>query len=277
MRAHVLIREAPWYRRQAFERGLKAVGFDVVSINPDQARSGDVLVCWNRYGNVHEHATKFERAGGSVIVAENGYIGRGGGSPKFQVHPGGPKPGDYYSISWGWHNGRGTWPAGGPERFEAMGIELKPWRIDGGHILICPNRSFGVGAQVMSPSWAQEKLHALSRITKRLIKIRSHPGNNAPARPLEADLEGSWLVYVWSSSVAVHSLAAGIPTFIEAPWNILKGASATGSVEDHYSPNRQPHFERMAWHQWTVEEIESGEPFRALLSAAGQGQVALNS
>jgi hypothetical protein len=274
-RASVLIREAPWYRRHAFERGLAAVGFEI-SGNV-AGRPGDVLVIWNRYGNVHEAATRFEREGGRVIVAENGYLGPGGGSPKFQVHPGGPKPTDYYSVSLDWHNGRGSWPCGGPERFRAIGVELKPWREKGSYVLICPNRSFGVGAQVMRSDWAASTARRLSRETKREIRTRAHPGNNAPQRSIEEDLTYAWAVVVWSSSVAVHSLLAGIPTFIEAPWQVLKRAGASGKVDDPIVPDRLPHFERMAWHQWTVKEIESGEPFRALLSAAGQGQVAVGA
>jgi hypothetical protein len=272
-----MIREQPWYRRQAFEQGLRTVGFEIAGAPSGKPGPGDVLVIWNRYGNWHEAATRFEREGGRVIVAENGYIGRGGGAPKFQVHPGGPKPHDYYSVSWGWHNGRGTWPAGGPERFRALGVEVKPWRAEGGHVLVCPNRSFGVGAQVMAPGWAAARQADLQRATRRQVRVRAHPGNDAPQRPLEADLAGAWAVVVWSSSVAVHSLIAGVPTFIEAPWHVVKGAGATGSLDEPVMPERMPFLERMAWSQWTVAEIESGEPFRQMLPATGQGQVAVGA
>jgi hypothetical protein len=74
--------------------------------------------------------------------------------------------------------------------------------------------------------------------------------------------------------VAVHSLAAGFPTFIEAPWHVVKGAEAGGSIEEPVMPERRPHFERLAWHQWRIEEIKSGEAFRSLLAAAEKGEVA---
>jgi hypothetical protein len=70
---------------------------------------------------------------------------------------------------------------------------------------------------------------------------------------------------VWSSSAALHSLAAGIPTFIEAPYQIVKSAGASGSPDEPVMPERLPAFERMAFGQWRIEEIESGEPFRRLL------------
>lgn len=272
-RAYILIRDAPWYRREAFGRGLMAAGYDMRT-GTAPARPGDALVIWNRYAGWHETAVRFEREGGTVICAENGYLGAGGTEPKFDVHPGGPKPGHYYALALGWHNGRGQWPAGGPERFAALQVELKPWRTAGRHILVCPNRSFGVGAQVMPADWGQRCAGRLRAVTARRVVVRDHPGNSRPARPLRSDLEGAWACVVWSSGSAVHALAAGIPTFIEAPYHVLKGAGASGTVDAPVMPERLPHFERMAWAQWQCREIESGEPFRHLLRAAGQAQVA---
>lgn len=271
MRAYNCIKTEPWYRKQAFDKGLQAVGFEVKAGPPTLGmKKEDVLLIWNRYGTTHELALMAERSGATVVVAENGYLGKGGTSPKFDVHPGGPKPWHYYSLSVGWHNGRGRWPTGGPERFRALDVELKPWRENGEHILICPNRSFGVGEQVMSPEWASIYANGLKGLTKRPIRIRTHPGNNAPMKPLEEDLKNAWAVVVWSSSVACHALLEGLPTYIEAPYQVLKSASASGPIENPILPDRLPHFESMAWHQWTCEEIESGEPFRALLPAAGK-------
>lgn len=261
-----MIRDAPWYRASAFARGLKAAGYEKVFHGaPVNAQSGEVLVIWNRYGHTHEVASAFERDGGTVIVAENGYLGAGGTSPKFDVHPGGPQPHHYYSLSLGWHNGRGKWKVGGSERFAALGVELTPMRKSGKHVLVCPNRSFGVGEQVMRPDWADRCAERLRKETSREVRIRRHPGNNSPARPLAEDLKDAWAVYIWSSGAGIHSLLAGIPTFVEAPYWIMKGASASGSVEDPKMPVRDEHFQAMAWAQWTCAEIETGEPFRHLL------------
>ena len=265
MRAFSLLRRDPWYRREAFELGLKRAGHEVLVRSPDRGRAGDVMLIWNRYGSVHELALRFESEGGRVLVAENGYIGAGGTSPKFDVHPKGPQAGSYYALSEAYHNGRGRWPSGGPERLNALGLNLAPWRAEGEHILVCPNRAFGVGEQVMHPDWAERCATRLRKGTKRPVRIRSHPGNDAPKRPLSEDLKGAWAVVVWSSSVAVHALAAGVPTFIEAPWQIVKAAGASGAVDAPVLPDRQPVFERMAWAQWRLDEIETGEPFRRLL------------
>lgn len=266
MRAYCLIRDQPWYRRDAFIRGLNSVGMEVHCAAPSKPDRETLLLIWNRYSGWHSTAQQVEAAGGKVIVAENGYLSQGGGVPKFDVHPHGPKPESYYSVSEGWHNGRGKWPSGGPERFQALGVKLKPWRTDGTFILVCPNRSFGIGEQVMQPDWAERCAARLKKMTDKPVRIRPHPGNDAPRMGLSEDLKGCWAVVVWSSSAAVHSLLAGIPTYIEAPHHVMKGASARGPLDSPELPDRLPHFERMAWSQWQLREVETGEPFRRLLS-----------
>lgn len=275
MRAFSLIRSQPWYRAEAFSAGLKAAGYEVRHGGPDSARSGDLLLIWNRYSGNHDIALRFEREGGTVIVCENGYLGKGGVSPKFDVHPKGPKPDSYYAIGLGFHNDH-TRVLPGQGRFQRLGVELKPWRTDGDHILVCPNRSFGVGDRVMHPDWAERVQKRLQRETKRPVRVRGHPGNDAPKRSIHEDLKGCWAVFVWSSSCAGHALAEGVPTYIEAPFQILKPASASGPVDAPVCPDRLPHFETMACGQFTCEEISKGVPF-ALLRAARKVEVAASA
>ncbi len=263
-RAWVVLKPQPWYRKEAFCKGLAAAGYEVLERSPDRGRPGDLLVQWNRYSSNAAIASRFESEGGRVLIAENGYLNADGSAPKFSVHPGGPKPSDHYAIGIGFHNDAERVLPGGPERWAKLGIELKPWRTDGEHILVAPNRSFGVPERTMHPDWAQRTAAALAKQTRRQVRIREHPGNNAPRRALSEDLKNCWAVFVWSSSVAVHALAAGIPTYIEAPFQILKGASASGPVDAPVMPERLPHFERMACGQFTCAELESGEPFRGL-------------
>jgi len=266
VKAYVLIRQAPWYRRQSFIDGLKAAGHEVFESLPSKFDSDSVAVIWNRYGSGEALASKVEADGGTVLVSENGYLGLRGVSPKFSVHnPKGSAPNDYYALGLGYQNDASRVKVGGPERWEAMGLELKPWRTEGKHVLICPNRSFGAPGRVMDPKWAEMCAFRVRQQTNREVRIRLHPGNDAPKRPISEDLKDCWAVFVWSSSVASHSLLAGIPTYIEAPFQILKGASASGPVEAPQVVDRLEHFQRLSWGQWQVAEIAQGLPFRHLL------------
>lgn len=269
MKAYVLVREQPFYRRDAFVAGLRAVGIQTEVKQPTRLDRETVIVIWNRYSSNHDLATQVERAGGTVIVCENGYIGHGGSTPKFDVHPGGPKPEHYYAVARRFHNDSTLSVLGATPRFPALGVELKPWRTGGDYVLVCPNRSFGVPGRTMPPDWPEQAAARIRKKTGFAVRIRAHPGNDRPKRELAEDLAGARAVVVWTSSCGVHALAAGIPTFCEAPFWILKGAASLTSVESPDLPDRQSHFELMSWSQWTISEISSGDPFRHLLPAAG--------
>ena len=260
MNAHSLIRDAPWYRREAFENGLKAAGHTVTRSQPTRPDASTLLLIWNRYGAIHDLASRVEAAGGTVMVAENGYIGRGGTSPKFDVHPNGPKPEHYYALSLGYHNDATRIRAGGCTRLIELDLDLKPERQGGDYDLICPNRSFGPPERMMHPDWAKRTAAALS---SRPTRIRSHPGNNAPTRTLAEDLRYAASVYIWSSSCGVHALVDGVPVVCAAPFWIC----AWLHPRDHltYDEMRWHLLIRMSWAQWTLREIESGEPFHHLL------------
>lgn len=286
MIAHVLIREQPYYRRSAFVRGLEKAGHTVLLREPDKPNKETLLVIWNRYMHQHDLACRVELAGGKVIVAENGYIGEGGTSPKFDVHPQGPKPNHYYCLSLDYHNGRGRVPK--PqwhERLTKLRLPLKPLRLEGDYVLICPNRSFGVGDQIMHPDWAQRTADALKKVTDTPIRIRNHPGNNKPANDLATDLSGAKAVAIWSSTCGLHALVEGIPVVCAAPYWICKDAtwsdwqnmsfelskrSLDGNLglQNWFCVWRYASLIKMSYAQWTCSEIESGDPFRRLLSIA---------
>lgn len=250
-------------------------GLDVRTGHPQQFDRDTVVLMWNRYSDNHQLATRVEAAGGTVLVAENGYMGQGGTTPKFDVF-GGVDPQHYYALAVGGHNGSGSWNSEGPERFDALGVELKPWRTEGDHILVCPSRNFGRPDMLMPSLWVEQVSKAIRTFSKRPIRVRVHPGNDRPQRGLVDDLKGAWAVVVWASSSGVHALAEGISVAAYAPHWICKGAAFEGvselltiseqpDVRQRMTERRRAAFERMAWAQWTVDEIASGQPFRALL------------
>lgn len=255
-----MLKEQPWYRREAFVAGLERSGYQAALRAPSGPPArGDVLVIWNRYGDRDHIATRFEAAGGVVLVAENGYI-----------DPTRHGARSWYAIARGGHNGQGWWPSGSgrwDEIAPRLGADWKPWRLSGEHVLVCPNRSFGRPGFVMPPSWAADVALRLRELTRRPVRIRPHPGNDKPAVPLAADLADCWAVVVWASSAGVHALLAGVPVICQAPAWILKRCCPARMEDVNLTQvgDRAPAFERLAWAQWHVDEIASGEPFRRLL------------
>ncbi|MES2018635.1 MAG: hypothetical protein V4484_19265 [Pseudomonadota bacterium] len=253
-----LTRRDVHYRHECFSTGLRNAGYELRNESP-QGRAGDVLLIWNRYGQYHDLASRFERQGGTVIVAENGYLGRDENGNQ------------YYALALHGHNGSGQWWVGGPERFEALGIPLQPWRRSGDKIVIRGQRGIGAPGMASPPNWHADMAKRLRAMTKRPVQVIPHPGNGAESNlDHEQYLQGAHALVIWSSAVGVKALAMGIPVFYDAPdWICAGAAHRIHELEIPYSDlsdmTRLGAMQRMAWAQWKLSEIESGLAFKELL------------
>ena len=254
--AYLTIRADPVYRREAFAAGLRAAGYDVRA-HPGGAtiNRGDILVQWNRYGEGHDLATRFESAGCQAIIAENGFLGVDRADRRI------------YALADG-HHQAGFWHVGDDDRFGRLSIPLEPWRTSGRHILIAPNREFGMPGMIQPNMFAEHMARQLMKITDRPIKIRPHPGNNPPKIPFADDLRDCWAVVIWSSSAGVQALVAGVPVFCIAPYWVARGATFQNLKLIDNPPldtiDRAKSFHALAWAQWHLWEIEQGIPFKHL-------------
>lgn len=257
-RAVCLIREPLIYRRAAFIAGLRAAGYMAVD-RIDKPDAGDLLVTWNRYGHGHETAQQFERAGARVIVVENGYLGKSWLGDR------------WFAAALGQHNGAGTWPIGGPERWDALNVTLYPWRSGGKERIILAQRGIG-SSDVRSPDGWAERARA-----KYGGRIRAHPGKEIAKVSLDEDLMNAASVITWGSSAALRALILGVPVWYEYPRWI--GAIAGRPISEFFGPgktlasvkrsdtDRTAMFRRLIWAMWRAREVEDGTMFRALLQA----------
>ena len=256
MRAVVLLKDTPHYRRDAFCAGMAACGYEVAQKAVNDPCPGDVLVCWNRYGQARVEAQRFERAGARVIVAENGFFG-------YDRHGR-----QLYQLALNYHNGAGVWHVGTEDRWSPLGVKLKPWRAEGTKILILPQRIVGDDGVAMPKrpeQWATEVRNDLRQYTGRPIEIRFHPGNVSP-KP-SPDWTDVHAVVTWGSTAGLKAIIAGVPCIHMMPRWIGASAARFGleHIENPYLGDRMPMLHAMSWAQWRVEEIETGAPFARLL------------
>jgi hypothetical protein len=241
MRAVLRIRKEPAYRRAAFEQGLKRVGFVLDDKLARPSGPEDWLVLWNRQNDGERDADLWEQHGGTVIVAENGYLQKVDKT--------------YYAIAVHGHNGSGWHPVGDEDRFGLLGFELKPWRSDNhpGYELVIAQR--GIGSHVMRspPQWAEMKAR---KLRGHNVIVRPHPGNFAPKVPLVDVLRGAAACHIWSSAAGVMALVEGVPVYHSAPHWIGDGAGPF---------TREIVLNRVAHAQWHHEEIAQGTPFARVI------------
>lgn len=266
-RAWCLIRTQPHYRREAFEAGLKAAGYRLEpGVPAGQGRPGDVLVIWNRHFDTAPHAADMERSGGTVLVAENGYLGLC------------PERRQYYALAIGGHNGSGRWHIGAEDRFAKLGIEVKPFRSHpDGHIVVFGQRGIGTTAMASPPNWHIDVAARLRKIQPREVRISPHPGPPAidpeVTKKTIAELDGAYCAVIWSSARGVRALVEGVPVIYQAPHWIGELAAAhdlgmVGRLEGWARDDlRARALHDMAWAQWSVDEIQSGDAFRTLMQA----------
>lgn len=261
MKAYSLIRSGPEYRSEAFAAGLAAVGYDVIAGFPGGVPSrDDVLIIWNRYGHFDAVARQFEAVGAAVIVAENGYIGAD------------ENRNQYYALSLDGHNGSGRNLPPDPARWAALGIEVKPWREKGTHIVVRAQRGIGLPGQASPPNWHDDMIARLKSLSGRPILFLEHHARREEKVRLKDVFRDCHAVVTWASSLAGRALVAGIPAFIAAPHSIVEqgcGRVIIGldiEVPVMNDTLRQVALARLAANQWSLAELRSGEPFRRLLA-----------
>ena len=255
------LRKEPFYRRNAFEVGLRKHGYAIDPLGqPRPKDKRDLLVLWNKKAGAEEsQADAWERAGGTVIVVENGYLQK-----VDKTH---------YAISVHGHNGSGWFPNHGEDRFSKLGFEIKPYRAPvGGKVLVCGQRSIGSTLMSSPPQWAENTQRLLMGRVRHTVKVRPHPGNFAPKVPLIDDLKTARACVVWSSSAGVRAMVEGVVTFYCAPHWVCAGAALRGvtygliDVPPLGEFGRAAALNHMAHGQWHHEEIATGEPFARILA-----------
>lgn len=230
---------------RALVEGLKRHGID-----PEQA-GDNVVVCWGwRRGKAHR------AAGREVLVLERGYL-----ADRFR----------WSSIAWNGLNGRGEFPEyadDGGARFRSMGLELRPW--SGGEYVLIAGQVPGDAAlqgRDLAPWYAAQARRASIEFGLP-AKFRPHPlaHRRGPVRPvpgadtiggdMAAALVRAAVVLTFNSNLGVDAVVAGKMATCDDEGSMIWGF-------DSRARERWAH--RLAWKQWTVDEIRSGAALGAIV------------
>jgi hypothetical protein len=167
-----------------------------------------------------------------------------------------------------------------------LNLNLKDYRSQGEHILICLQRNGGwsmAGLDVQD--WAVNIINTLRQYTDRPIVIRAHPGDKSsreyldPRSPkckikfskavrlssnadLVDDLRNCWAAINYNSSPVVGAAIEGVPIFVMDPVNSQCAEIANTDLAKIENPNlfdRQSWVERISMFHWNFEELQNGE------------------
>ena len=171
----------------------------------------------------------------------------------------------------------------GPEKWnqisQRLGLELRPWRSAGDHILVCGQRNGGWSMKgVDMNQWTVDTVKQIRTKTARLIVVRSHPRNLinenlfvgipnlkfSRGTTLQQDLNNAWASVFFNSSSCVASVLAGVPVFASDPdcvaWQVANQDLA--QIEKPLTPPREQWLWDLSAAHWTDEESRAGLIYR---------------
>lgn len=163
-----------------------------------------------------------------------------------------------------------------------LNIELKPYRTQGNHILICCQRNGGWSMKgIPVQQWLDETISKVKAYTDRPIVVRPHPGDkkwrnylkitqknvSLSTNHIRQDLQGAWATVLHNSSPAVASAIEGIPVFLTDPNPEFSQAAEVSNtnlkrLEDPKMFDRQAWIEKLSMCHWNFEELRSGEAWQ---------------
>ena len=162
-----------------------------------------------------------------------------------------------------------------------LGIQMKPWRTSGNHILVCLQRNGGWSMRgYNSVQWANDTIATLREITDRLIIVRGHPGDKKTryfpqhkdvflsSNPsILQDLQGAWATVLYNSSPSVVSAIEGVPVFLTDPQPEHSQSHEVSNtkikrINDPKLFDREDWVQKLAMCHWNFEELASGEAWR---------------
>lgn len=243
----------------AFADGLRRHGW-TVNIS-DQAVRADLLVLW---GVRNRPAIEGQlKRGGQVCILERGYLG-----DRFA----------WSSVSFGGQlNGRADFRGvrNDPARFERhFGHLMQPWQRKEGYALLIGQVPGDMSLAVVNGSldgWYADTAAVLAAKGYE-VRFRPHPvavqrgkrfvtptGAKLIGGTLDEALSSASLVVTFNSNTAVESVLAGVPTIA------MDRGSMAWPVTTHFletepqMPDRETWAAELAWKQWTLDEMASGE------------------
>ena len=175
------------------------------------------------------------------------------------------------------------------KRWPLFKLELKPWQQTGNVIVICGqhhNSEQWKGLPKLN-SWAEQQIKIIRKYCDKPIVIRPHPRNpfnfdekkyphvrvNLPKRDystyddtdFKKILRSTWAVVNHSSNPAIEAVINGIPVFVsESSLCHDVGNTNVADILHPALPARQNWANRMAYGEWTAEEIGQGLPWKRI-------------
>lgn len=166
------------------------------------------------------------------------------------------------------------------------GVEVKPWRETGTHVLILAQRPKGFNMFTDQDDWLATTIETLRKYTQRPIMIRMHPGDGTRFKQIEKlqkrygtsisisehegireALQDCWCCVGYASTPNVVSAIEGVPVYVEEPtksWAQDVCFNDLSQIENPPMPDRSQWVNKIANIHWSNDEVKSGRLWAAI-------------
>lgn len=145
------------------------------------------------------------------------------------------------------HNGKGNWPN---DRLKNLNLEILDQKKSGQYIIISePSEIMKKVYNV--PNWTNETIKSVKKYSDRELIIH----NKFSKEPLNLLLKNAWAFVSLQSTAGFMAMIKGVPSFFTD-----RSLSHIGKIQNIENPVINYNiFNNLAYGQWTLKEIESGE------------------
>jgi len=202
---------------------------------------------------------------GAFTYLDNGYL-------RSKYHDGG-ETSPYYRVTRGSSQHSGLGRSNG-QRFAALGIDLKPWREDGRHVLIAMQSEWWYERHGLDRSvWLAAVRHHIKHATGRPVVVRDKPEGLDHSAAVTEALRDCWCVVTHSSNVAIDAIVQGVPAVVlgRSAARPMAGRTLEAVIDPPTPDGRLNWAGVLADHQWTRAEIGQGLPGQVSIVRRARG------
>ena len=150
------------------------------------------------------------------------------------------------------HDGKGNFSN---DRLKKLNIEILDQNKSGKNIILS-EPSETMKKLYNSPNWTEDTIYKVKKYTDRKIIIH----NKFSKEPLQTLLKDAWAFVSLQSTAGFIAMSKGVPAYFTE-----RNLSHIGKIQNIENPKINYNiFNNLAYGQWTLKEIESGEAWESI-------------
>lgn len=167
-----------------------------------------------------------------------------------------------------------------PDRANAIGIRIEPWRKGGEHILLCGmSQKCAEFEGYKFEQWERDAVKKIRAVTDRPIWYRPKPNKHGAYAPIDGTtfrpsrrlsditdaLTDAWAIVSHHSNAGIDAIVHGVPCFSEEGVAVPMGLSDLISIEQRHYPTddeRRAWVNDVAYCQFNRQEMRDGTAWR---------------